>query len=151
MVSDKEIIIDNFVDLYYDICYDNKSDEIIVKSKLLDGSFNKDMFYHKIYDYFNYDRSELTMIINNWFHEKYNKLSGELISHFEVKYRVGLGYTNWFVMDDKGFTYDVNYGLPDAISAMEINDDIHLAQHVFDKWVEKKILEVSEKNMNNIW
>lgn len=153
MVSDKEIIIDNFVDLYYDISYDSYKNKFLIKSEVLGVSLNKYDFYHKIYNYFNHDRSELsiTMILDNWFDKKYDKLCGELISHFEVKYTIDLGLTNWFVRDADGFTYDIEYGLPSITDALGIKDDIHLVQHVFDKWVKKKILEVSEKKMNNIW
>ncbi len=149
-MTDKEIIIDNFVDRYYTVDKLKLNGDIkvsIIKNK--DGTFEyvtPFSFYRYVTNlYSNFITDEnitVWKMVEEWYDSKNEKSYGEVIKYLDDNVSVSLGPTNWVVMVN-----NKEWSCKHLIAVFNRHDKQSI-KLIYHDWYGNKVKELSEEMLN---
>lgn len=154
-MTDREIIIDNFVEKYFMIS-DNPNNlrtstpfgvgvindiDTFPNFTTLDGFTS---FVISLYSNFMTDENiSVGTMVQGWFYKSYNEMYGRIHNYLERNIEVTLGPRSWLVeMNGEPWDWKELYRVFDGVYSETI------IKIIYTSWYDTKVLEISEKHMN---
>ena len=154
-MTDREMIIDNFVEKYFMICDSphNLGIRRPLGVKTKDGRLgglefsnptNFTLFVCSLYsDYLTDEKIYVSYMVQKWFNEKYDTMYGTINNYLDSNIKISLGPRSWLVeMNGEAWNWKELHKVFEGVYSEKI------LKMIYTSWYDNRVLEISEQHMN---
>jgi hypothetical protein len=154
-MTDREIIIDNFVEKYFMIS-DNPnnlgtSTAFGVRPIDNDGTFTEFTtvdgfitFVLSLYSNFITDEGiSVGAMVQEWFYKQYNEMYGRIYAYLNSNIKISLGPRSWLVEKN-----GESWNWKDLYETFGGHYNMKTIKIIYTSWYDNRVLEISEQHMN---